>query len=201
MDCSTPGFPVYHQLPELVQTVSEAIKPSHPLLSPSPPESISPSIRVKIESSIGLVPLVLFFFSPWVILFFEAIVLQNIGWTIEVWLVLLVVLPYFFPPYFLTLDTFLIHASNLDSSWLLLYASLSLVFSSVTQLCSTLATSWTAAHQATLFITNSQILVKLMSIKSVMPLNHVILCGPLLLLPSIFPTIRVFSNESALHIR
>ena len=58
-----------------------------------------------------------------------------------------------------------------------------------------------AAHQASLYITNSQSLLKLMSIESVMPLNHLILCCPLLLLPSIFPSIRVFSNESALCIR
>ena len=63
------------------------------------------------------------------------------------------------------------------------------------------ATPWIAAHQASLSITNSQSLLKLMSIKSVMPSNHLILCRPLLLLPSIFPSIRVFSNESILHIR
>ena len=63
------------------------------------------------------------------------------------------------------------------------------------------ATPWTIAHQASLYITNSQSPPKLMSIESVMPSNHLILCHPLLLLPSIFPNIRVFSNESALHIR
>ena len=63
------------------------------------------------------------------------------------------------------------------------------------------ATPWTAAHQASLSITNSQSLLKLMSIESVMLTNHLILCHLLLLLPSIFLTIRVFSNESALHIR
>ena len=63
------------------------------------------------------------------------------------------------------------------------------------------ATPWTAACQASLFITNSWSLLKLMSIESVMPSNHLILCRPLLLLPSIFPSIRVFSNESALRIR
>ena len=63
------------------------------------------------------------------------------------------------------------------------------------------ATPWTAARQASLSITNSRSLLKLMSIESVMPSNHLILCHPLLLLPSIFPSIRVFSNESALHIR
>ena len=62
-------------------------------------------------------------------------------------------------------------------------------------------TPWTAACQASLSITNSQSLPKLMSIESVMPSDHLILCRPLLLLPSIFPSIRVFSNESALHIR
>ena len=62
-------------------------------------------------------------------------------------------------------------------------------------------TPWTAAHQASLSITNSQSLLKLMSIKSVMPSNHLILCCPLLILPSIFPSIRVFSKESVLRIR
>ena len=62
-------------------------------------------------------------------------------------------------------------------------------------------TTWTAARQASLSLTNSWSLLKLMSIESVMPSNHLILCRPLLLLPSIFPRIRVFSSESALHIR
>ena len=61
------------------------------------------------------------------------------------------------------------------------------------------ATPWTAARQTSLSITSSRSLPKLMSIESVMPSNHLILCCPLLLLPSIFPSIRVFSNESALH--
>ena len=63
------------------------------------------------------------------------------------------------------------------------------------------ATPWTAAHQTSLSIINSRSLLKLMSIELVMPSNHLILCRPLLLLPSIFPSIRVFSNESALRIR
>ena len=62
-------------------------------------------------------------------------------------------------------------------------------------------TPWTAAHQASLSITNSHSLLKLMSIESVMPSNHLILCHPLLLLPSVFLSIRVFSNESVLCIR
>ena len=63
------------------------------------------------------------------------------------------------------------------------------------------ATPWTTALQASLSITNSQSSPKPMSIELVMPSNHLILCRPLLLLPSIFPSIRLFSNESALHIR
>ena len=81
-------------------------------------------------------------------------------------------------------------------------------FSSVSQLCPTLCDPWTAACQASLSITNSQSLLKLMFIESVMPSNHLVLCHPLLLLrhpllllPSVFPSIRVFSSEAALCIR
>ena len=74
-------------------------------------------------------------------------------------------------------------------------------FSSVTQSCPTLCDHMNRRRQASLSITNSRSLLKLMSIESVMPCNHLILCHPLLLLPSIFPSIRVFSNESALPIR
>ena len=73
-------------------------------------------------------------------------------------------------------------------------------FSSVTQSCPALCNPWTAALQASLSITNSQSSPKTTSIESVMPSNHLLLCRPLLLLPSIFPSIKVFSNESALHI-
>ena len=72
---------------------------------------------------------------------------------------------------------------------------------SVAQSCLTLVTPWTAARQASLSFTISWSLLKLMSIESVIPSNHLILCHPPLLLPSIFPSIRVFSNESALHIK
>ena len=78
------------------------------------------------------------------------------------------------------------------------------IFSSVQfsrSVVSDFATPWTAAHQASLSTTNSQSLLKLMPIDLVMPSNHIILCHPLLLLPSIFPRIKVFSNESVLHIR
>ena len=73
-------------------------------------------------------------------------------------------------------------------------------FSSVAQSAPTLCDPMAAAHQAFLSITNSQSLLKLMSIESAMPSNHSILCRPLLLLPLIFPSTRVFSNESVLHI-
>ena len=77
------------------------------------------------------------------------------------------------------------------------------LFSSVQSLsCVQLfATPWTATHQASLSITNLQSLLKLMSIESVMPSNHLILCHPLLLLQSVFPSIRVLSNESVLPTR
>ena len=78
-----------------------------------------------------------------------------------------------------------------------------LCFSSVQSLSHvrTFATPWTAAHHASLSITKSPSLLKIMSIESVMPSNHLILCHPLLFLPSIFPSVRVFSNESVFHIR
>ena len=73
--------------------------------------------------------------------------------------------------------------------------------SSVTRHAQLFVTPWTASHQASLSITNAWSLFKLMSIKSVMPSNHLILCRPLLFLPSVFPSIRVFPNESVLCIR
>ena len=74
-------------------------------------------------------------------------------------------------------------------------------FSSVTQCVQLFATPWTAACQAILSITNSWSLLKLLSFESVRPFNHLILCRPLLLSPSVFPSIRVFSNESVLCFR
>ena len=79
-----------------------------------------------------------------------------------------------------------------------------IIWTSVQFNCSVVSdskTPWTAALQASLSITNSWSLLKLMSIKLAMPSNHLILCRPLLLLPSIFPSIRVFSNESTLRMR
>ena len=81
------------------------------------------------------------------------------------------------------------------------HARTSVQFSSVAQSCLTLCDPWTAACQASLSITNSWSLLKLMSIELLMPSNPLILCCPLLLLPSIFPSIRVFSDVSVLRIR
>ena len=80
---------------------------------------------------------------------------------------------------------------------------MSVQFSSVQSLSRVrlFVTPWIAAHQASLSITKSRSSLRLMSIESVMPSNHLILCCPLLLVPSIFPSIRFFSSESALHIR
>ena len=84
-------------------------------------------------------------------------------------------------------------------TWVNVLFSASVMFSC--SVMSDFGTAWTAAHQPSLSITNSQSLPKLMSIELVMPSNHLILCHPLLLLPSVFPSIRVFSSESVLCIR
>ena len=110
-------------------------------------------------------------------------------------------LPTFSTLKFLSTEVFFLFVFNLENIKRTLQAFLQ--FSSV-QLLSHVRlfeTPWTAAHQASLSITNSRSLAKLTSIKSVMPSSHLILFLPLLLPPSIFPSIRVFSNESALHIR
>ena len=92
-----------------------------------------------------------------------------------------------------------VYFSLLMLQWLFLALFiLLLLFFSRVQL---FVTPWTASHQASLSITNSQSLLKLMSTESVMPSKHLILCCPLFLLPSIFPSIRVFSNELTLSIR
>ena len=89
---------------------------------------------------------------------------------------------------------------HLEFNMLILFKELSSVQFSHSVMSNS-ETPWTAARQASLSITNSRSLLKLMSIESVMPSNHLILRHPLPLLPSIFPSIRVFSNESSLHIR
>ena len=93
--------------------------------------------------------------------------------------------------------------ANRNDSCVLIFKMISVRISSV-QLLSHVqlfATPWTATHQASLSITNSWSLLKFMSIESMMPSNHLILCRPLLLPSSIYPSIRVFSNESVIRIR
>ena len=140
MDCSTPGLPVPHSLPEFAQVhvhwIGDAIQPSHPLLLSSPAFNLS--------QHQGL--------FQWI-----GSLHQVAIWSFS-------------------------SVQSLSHVWLF-------------------ATPWTEARQASLSITNSRSPPKPMSIVSVMPSNHLILCCPLLLLPSIFPSIRVFSNESALCIR
>ena len=94
----------------------------------------------------------------------------------------------------------LLHEYNIDLLLLFLVLQNSCSVQSLSHV-QLFVTPWTAACQASLSISNPQSLLKLMSIKSVMPSNHLILCHPFLLLPSIFPSIRIFSNESVLHIR
>ena len=95
------------------------------------------------------------------------------------------------------------HILKLKNFWKKTQDKISVTLTSVQSLSHVrlFATPWTAAHQASLSITSPQSLLKLTSIESVVPFNHLILCHPLLLLPSIFPNIRVFSNESVLRIR
>ena len=95
------------------------------------------------------------------------------------------------------------HYKKCNQHWLAKQKEASVQFSSVQSLSRVqlFATPWTAARQASLSITNSWSLLKFMSIELVMPSNHLILCCPLLFPPSIFPSIRVFSNESVLPIR
>ena len=95
-----------------------------------------------------------------------------------------------------------LHSSSVCSCHLFLIAFFFFFFqfTSVAQLSLVFATPWTAVHQASLSITNSWSLFKFMCIKSVMPSNHLILCCPLLFLPSTFPSVGIFSNESVLRI-
>ena len=92
--------------------------------------------------------------------------------------------------YYFIVAMFIIMLSCISSNNILQFSSVQ-----------SLSCVWIAAHQASLFITNSWSLLKLMPIESVMPSSHLILCHPLLLLPPIPPSVRVFSSESALHIR
>ena len=195
MDCSTPGFPVLHYVPEFAQThvhwVGDAIYPSHPL----PPllllPSIFPRIRVfSIESTVHIR-----WPKYWSLSFSICPSIEYSGLiSIRIdWFDLLAVQG--------TLKSlYQHHNSKASIFW---NSSIFMDLSSVQSLsCVRLfAISWIAARQASLSITNSWSSLRLMSIESGMPSSHLILCRPLLLLPPIPPSIRVFSNESTLCMR
>ena len=159
MDCSTPGFPIRHQLLELAQT-----RPSSQWCHPTISSSVIPFFCLQSFPASGSFLISLLFTSGG----------QNTGASASK-SVLPMSIQFWFP----------------------------LQFSSVAQSCPALLRphAWTVACQASLSFTNSRSLLKLMSIKSVILSNHFILCCPLFLLSSIFPSIRDFSNESVLHIR
>ena len=176
MDCSRkPGFPVHRQLPKIAQThvhrVGDAIQLSHPLSSPSPP-------AFNLSHHQGL--------FQW---------LSSLHQVAKVLELQLYVSP---SGEYSGLISFMIDRFHL----LAVQGTLNslLQFSSVQSLSRArlFVTPWITACQASLSITNSRSLLKLMSIESVMPSSHLILCHPLLLLPPIPPSIRVFSSESTL---
>ena len=177
MHCSTPGFPVHCHLLELAQThvhwVSDANQPSCPLSSPSPP-------AFNLSQPQGLFQWVSSSHQVARVCFLHFHKLSNLIYQF-----------YFMRP---------------ASHWYWSHTKICVEL----QLCSVqflthvwlFVTPWTEAHQASLSFTNSWSLLKLMSIESVMPSNHLILSScPLLLLPSIFLSLRVFSNESVLRNR
>ena len=199
--CSMPGFPVHHQFLELAQThvylVGDAIQLSHPLLSLLLLSSVFPSIRVFSNESVLFIRWPKYWsfsfnISPsmniqkWFPLGLTGLIsLQSKGLS-RVFSYTTVQKHHFFGT----------QLSLWSNSHIHTFSSVQLL--SRVQL---LMTPWTAARQASLSFTVSQSLFKLMSIDSVMPSNHLILCHLLRLLPSIFPRITIFSNESALCIR
>ena len=187
MDCSTPGLPVHDQLPEFTKTpIHESVMPSkhlilsHPLLLLT---SIFTSTMVFSNES------VLYIRWPKYWSFIFSISPQ---WILDL---------HIYSVEFLLFNRF-VSSDGVEEDFLWLQEQ-SDTFSSVQSLSRVwlFATPWIAACQASLSITNSQSSLRLTSIKSVMPSSHLILCRPLLLLPPIPPSIRVFSNELTLRMR
>ena len=195
MNCSTPGFPVLHYLPEVRSDSCPLSRWCHPTIS----SSVTPfSSYTQSFPASGSFPVSHLCASGG----------QSIGaWAPASFIGRPMNIQSWFPLGLTSLVSLLskglsrVFASTTVQKYQFFGAQLS--FSSVQSLSHVwlFATPWTAAHQASLSITNSWSLLKLMSIESVMPSNRLILCHPLLLLPSIFPSIRGFSNESALCIR
>ena len=202
MDCSMPGFPVLHYRPEFAQLMStDLVMPSNHLilcclLLHLP--SIFPSIRVfSNELALHIRWPMYWSFSISPSNEYSELISFKIG-NASVWahwnhsfqrhLTYLEPVTYF-------------HILSFLSSGLTVGIGYNLTAVQFSSVMSDSATPWTTAHQASLSITNAWSLLKLMSTESVMPSNHLILCRPLLLPTLIFPSIRVFSNESVLHIK
>ena len=176
MNCSTPGLPVFHSLPEFLKLVSiESVIQSNHLILCHPLLQWYPFLVSFERCSKHFL--------------YRIILLLDISLEIDSSHVITCRFTWFF---FMATLFFKISAV-FPIEWFSSVQSLSRVWLS--------ATPWTAARQASLSIANSWSLLRLMAIESVIPSNHLILCRPLLLLPSIFPSIRVFSNEPVFHIR
>ena len=171
MDCSMPGFPVLHYLLKFAQIHVHCISDA---IQPSHPLLPSSPSAFNLSQHQGL--------FQWVDLHIRWPMLWNFSFSIS------------------ASSNEYSRLISFETAWFDLIA---IQFSSVQLLSGVqlFVTPGTGAHQASLSITNSQSLFKLMSIELVMPSNHLIFCHPLILLPSIFPSIRVLSNESALHTR
>ena len=203
MDWGMPGFPVCYQDPKPAQThvhrVSDAIQPCHPLSSPSPP-------AFNLYQHQGLFQ---WLSSPHQLakVFQFQLQHQSLQWIFRTdslridWLDLLVVQE------ILDSSPTLVQKHQFFSIQRLYGPILTSIYQSVSQSVQSFShvrlfeTTWIAPCQASLSITNYRSLPKLMSIESVMPSSHLIVCRPLLLLSPIPPSIRAFSNESTLHMR
>ena len=214
MNCSTLGFPILHYLPKFAQThiqwVDDAIQPSHPLLPPySPALNLSQHQGLfQWDSSSHQVAKVLDFqlqrslepmnIQGWFPLGLSGLIsllskgLSRVFSSTTIWN------HQFFgiqPSFWSTLISIHDYWKNHSFDYMDLSSNQSLSRVRLFE------TAWIAAGQASLSITNSQSSPKLLSIESVMPSSHLILCRPLLLLPLIPPSIRAFSSESTLHMR
>ena len=213
IDCNTTGFPVHHWLPTLVQThvhwIGDAIQPSHPLSSPSHPvfnlsqhqglfqwvsslHQVAKVLELQLQHQSFQWIFRIAFFENWVVQSpFSPRDSQESFPTPQFKSINSLALSFLYSPTFTPIHDYWKNGS---------FDSVSQSVQSLSHV-SLFATPWTAAHQASLSLTKSGSLPKLMSIESVMPPNLLILCCPLLLPPSIFLSIRVFSNEWVLLMR
>ena len=188
MDCSTPGLPVHHQILEFTQT--HVLKDSRNLSGNAGAVYYLHFLKAKNIHRLGTMKRGIQFLAGIII---KPALSRSVltGLTLCMCLVLRTLSAWFYH------RLMMLTCSAAFWIWLM---NLPIVVQSLSHV-QLFATSWTAARQVSLSFTISWSLLKLMSIESVMPSNPLILCHPLLLLPSIFPSIRVFSNESAPCIR